>query len=486
VLTRIGWLILLPVYWTRLNPEDFGIIGISYVVQLVLGPLLSLGLYDAVLRFYLQWHSDERPRRIAALWVLAMAWGAVVSTALLLAGSALFGWIFVQVPFYPYLELAVGTAFFSNIANFPLAILRIKEQAVRYALTTTGIFATQTIFMLWLVLVLDEGVVGYLLGMMLASAIWGMYFVWRMTFEVSYPFRWQDAREPIRYALPTIPVAILEGTNSIFDRYFLDKYTGIAQIGFYSLANNFGMALNAFNQILKTSWVPFLYRVDAETNEGPAVLGRFSVYYLAFMAVPALAIAILAREYIEWFGGPRYAGIYPLVPWFVLTYYVSSVATAMGRGLDLAKKTQYWLAVSVIGITISLVGLSILVPRYGAHGAIAAILIATTARTGLQIWLAQYFYPRPFHGFALLRMAMASVATFVVGYNVNFGHTGIDAIAKALTLLIGAVAIVWSAFGTAGSLRLMTQLIALGRGKDGVHEQEPAESDAAGARRRQP
>jgi hypothetical protein len=42
VITRAGWIFLLPIYWTRLTPEDYGIIGIAAAIQVFLAPVLSL------------------------------------------------------------------------------------------------------------------------------------------------------------------------------------------------------------------------------------------------------------------------------------------------------------------------------------------------------------------------------------------------------------------------------------------------------------
>ena len=67
VLTRIGGLLLLPFYWQKLEPADFGVIGLAQMVTLFLSPVLSLGLYDAVQRLFHKWSDEARPRHLAAL-----------------------------------------------------------------------------------------------------------------------------------------------------------------------------------------------------------------------------------------------------------------------------------------------------------------------------------------------------------------------------------------------------------------------------------
>lgn len=441
IASRVGWFFLLPIYWAYLSPQDFGIIGIALVVQVFLLPALSLGLHDTILRFYLEWRPEERPGHVAGMWVLAIAWSTGLALALLVAGRSLFARIFEQVPFDPYLSIAVATAFFTSLGTFPLSIMRIKEERRRYSLATLGLFAAQASFVLFLVVRAELGVTGYLLGMMLAAASWAACLLWVMRAEIGLPIRWARLEAPLRYALPTIPVAMLEGASSLLDRYVLDKYAGIGQIGLYNLANTFGQAFNSFNQILKISWFPFLYKVVSETDQGPQVLGRYSVYYLAFLALPALGVALLAKEYVDAFGDARYQGLYPLVPWFVLMYYILSVATAMGRGLDLAKKTGYWMAIPVVGITASVALLVLLVPRFGVWGAITAAILAAAARTAVQLWLSHRFYPRPVYWMPLAGIACAGAATFAIGCHVDTGSVILNAVLKTAVIAAGGAVI---------------------------------------------
>jgi O-antigen/teichoic acid export membrane protein len=158
VITRAGWIVLLPIYWTRLSPEDYGIIGIAAAIQLFLTPVLSLGLYDAVQRFYFEWTQSERRRRVAALWVVALAWSATVCAALLAAGDAVFARIYTQVPFHPYLAAAVTTAFFANFMQFPLATIRMRERAGLYGVLNVASFASQAAITIALVIASALGV----------------------------------------------------------------------------------------------------------------------------------------------------------------------------------------------------------------------------------------------------------------------------------------------------------------------------------------
>ena len=160
ILVRAGSILLLPLYWLRLEPSDYGVIGLTQAVSLFLSPVLGMGMVDAVQRFYYDWRVEERPHYLAAVWLFVLAVSALVCGMLDLAGSRLFALLFDQVAFDPYLRIAIWTAFATNLSMLPLMLLRVREQLRRYSYIVLGQFLTQTGVTLYLIFALDMGVTG--------------------------------------------------------------------------------------------------------------------------------------------------------------------------------------------------------------------------------------------------------------------------------------------------------------------------------------
>lgn len=443
VLVRAGGILLLPVYWLKLEPADYGIIGLSQAITVFLGPVLGMGLYDAVQRFYYEWKEEERPRYLAALWGFTLSTSLGLCAVLDAVGVSLFGWVYSQIPFDPYLRLAVWTAFATNVSMIPLVLLRVRERLKSYSLIVIGQFLTQAAITLYFVFVLNRGAEGYLSGLLVNALLWGGFFVVFMTREIRFPVTARHLREPFRYALPIIPSSLLDGFNSIVDRFFLDKYVGLRQIGHYTLANQFGLGFNMFNQIMKSSWLPFLYRVGAERADGPEVLARFSLYYIAALSLPALGIALLSKDLILWFGDEKYFGIYEYVPAFVLLYFLIVVGNAMGRGLDLAKRMGYTPFIQLTGFVTSAGLMWLLAPSYGIWGVIGPLIAGNIVRMGSLVILSHRIYPRPVYGRRLVLLAAIVGIAYVVGSGAGSGSLLLDASLKMLVILASGVVLVW-------------------------------------------
>ena len=445
ILVRAGSILLLPLYWLRLEPADYGVIGLSQAVVLFLAPVLGIGLYDAVQRLYYDWNAEERPHYLTAVWVGTIAVSLAICGLLDALGTALFALVFEQVTFDPYLRIAIWTAFATNLSMLPLTLLRVREHLRHYTLIVFGQFLTQTGITLYLIFFMDMGVVGYLLGALISAMLWGGYFIVHMLREARWPFRRAHFAEPLRYALPIVPAALLDGLNTVIDRYFLDKFVGLQQIGLYALAHQFGQGFNVFNQIMKNSWFPFIYRVSSERDDAPHVLAKFSLYYLAVLALPALGIALLSRELILFFGDEKYFGIYEYIPAFVLFYYMHAIANSFGRGLDLAKRMAYTPLIQIVGLAVGIISMWLLIPRFGLWGAVSAMLMANLVRTTLLIGLAHHFYPRPLLVGPMLRLAIIIAITYVFGNAIATGSVVTDAFLKAMTVLVGGTAMAWFA-----------------------------------------
>lgn len=443
VLVRVGGILLLPIYWLKLEPADYGVIGLSQAITVFLGPVLGMGLYDAVQRFYYEWKEEERPRYLATLWCLTLFVSLALCAALDAVGAKLFVLVYSQVPFDPYLRLAVWTAFATNVSMIPLVLLRVRERLKPYSMIVIWQFLTQAAITLYFVFILEQGAEGYLLGLLINALLWGVFFVVFMLHEMRFPVAAKHLREPLRYALPIVPSSLLDGLNSIVDRYFLDKYAGLLQIGYYTLANQFGLGFNMFNQIMKNSWFPFLYRASAERVDGPELLARFSLYYIAALSLPALGIALLSKELIVWFGAERYFGIYEYVPAFVLLYFLVVVGSAMGRGLDLAKRMGYTPLIQLAGLATSVSLMWMLAPRYGIWAVIGSLIVGYAVRVGALVSLSHRLYPRPVYGRRLVLLGAIVGAAYFAGSAVDSGHLLLNALLKAAVVSAGGLALVW-------------------------------------------
>jgi O-antigen/teichoic acid export membrane protein len=265
--------------------------------------------------------------------------------------------------------------------------------------------------------------------------------------------------------MPALPTTILDGSTAFIDRYFLDKYVSLSTLGMYNVSQQLGSGFNIFNQSLKSAWFPFVFRLVEGREDAPRLISRYALYYVALLAPIALTVAVLSKELLTILAGEKYAGSYTFVPWAVLGFYFQSITSAMGRGLDLARKSFYWPLVSVVQVCVAILSLGLLVPLHGATGAAQAVALTAGVRAVIQIGLAHWVYPRPFPLLRFLAMWVIGLATFYLCSQLPTFGLLVDVLVKTTVIIVGSLLVAFTAVGRTDILNL-SQLLGRSENRD--------------------
>ena len=127
LINRVGAFLLLPLFLSRLSPEDFGILAVIAVVgafQMLIG---SLSLDLAVTRLYYEWPEAERRRNLGSIWV--WNWIATLASgAMFLAVMPFLApLLFPDVPYEPWLPLGIISNTLAALLVLPATTIRIRR-----------------------------------------------------------------------------------------------------------------------------------------------------------------------------------------------------------------------------------------------------------------------------------------------------------------------------------------------------------------------
>jgi O-antigen/teichoic acid export membrane protein len=416
-ISQFGAFFLTPIYWHYLSPEDYGTLGLIAVLQGVITPIINLGLHSSVERFYYEWNEEERKYKIGALWLISIIISFLIITAIDLSSEIIFPHIFTQVPYNPYFRVSLVTTLFVSLSFFPFVILRITEKSKQFGIYSVFNFALTSVISIFMLSVLKYKVLGVLYGGLISALIMGVFWIIWMYKRIKININIGKIKSEIYYSIPNLPINILEAIGNNFDQYLLEKYLGLKQLGYYSIGNRFGTYFNQLNSSLKTAWFPMTYKMLSQKKDFKSVLPSLSLFYFYVLTIFALSSSLLLREVILLFAREKYIDAYQFVPLFILIYLIRNFGTAWGRGLDLVKKPQYTLFSTIPGVISSMVLLYIWVPRYGAYGAIYAMLVSSLIKTFIYVLIAHIFYPRKFPVDKVIYLCLTCGFLFLIGNN---------------------------------------------------------------------
>lgn len=453
-IVQFGAFFITPIYWHFLSPEDYGILSVTAVLSGVLTPVIILGLHGGVGRFYYEWEQKERAKKLGTIWLISVSVALFFTLIIDATANYVFPFLFKQVAYDPYFKITLWTIFFSSFRYVPFNILRVTENIKTYGIISSLSFFGNAGLVIFFLAVMHLKVEGVLLGGLISNGALAIFWITWMSRRVKLNLNVTSVKEELRYSLPSVPINLLNSVGNNFDRYLLEKYLNLTQLGYYNVGNRFGTYYNQLNSSLKTAWFPMIYKMVAQRKDFKTILPSLSLFYFYVLTIFALSASLLLKEVIFWFGRDKFIQAYQYVPLFILVYLITNFATAWGRGLDLAKKPQYTLFSTIPAMATSIALLYWWVPQYGAYGALGALLIASFVRTFIFVLVAYIFYPRRFLFKEVLLICFLLAAVFYTGYQIEFDSTLVSFLAKTILVLIY---IFLGAIVTFGRNRITTQ-----------------------------
>lgn len=222
VLLRAIAFLLLPLYTRFLTPADYGVMAVTGTVGAILTILFPLGLHGAVTRFYFNARTEAERKEINGTILIGMVIAAVVmALATDRLGGLFFPLVFRDVPFTPYIRIAIWTSFLTVFGLFPLNLLQTKERAGTYVLATIAGTLLNIALVICLVVFLHLGVYGYLMGTLVASLIMTVPYALLSLRNVRLALRLDVLRSALAYSLPLVPHGLASWVLDLSDRVIL-------------------------------------------------------------------------------------------------------------------------------------------------------------------------------------------------------------------------------------------------------------------------
>ncbi|MBW3595858.1 MAG: polysaccharide biosynthesis C-terminal domain-containing protein, partial [Planctomycetes bacterium] len=293
-----------------------------------------------------------------------------------------------DVPFHPYLRLAIWGAFFQLPIQFLYNLLVTRENAGRYVVAATAVSLTTVTSVIYFVVVQRQGALGYLLGTTLASAICaGVFGV--ITARMARPRFRRDLVAPMLvYGLPLVPHLAASWILELSDRVLLKRFVSLEEVGVYSVGYQIGALLSIAAACLNNAWVPFLFqRLEQQGDEAGPGLARLVTYYVAFVSWLALGLVVFASHTVWLLTSSPFQGASRVVPWVVLGHLCSAVYNIPSNLLFAKGKSWLIPSATIAAGAANFLANLWLIPRYG-HLAAAWVTFGSYGLMLLLVWLA--------------------------------------------------------------------------------------------------
>ena len=415
LVSRILAVLLLPLYTRYLSPSDYGKVETLIALTTVIGIALRMGIHSAFFRFYFDSPEPAARRRVlrTSFWfTMAMA------TAGLLAGLALAG---------PISDVLFGTSDDSELVmaafvglwagmNYEqlTSLFRVEERSVAFvSASLANIFLTIGATLL-LVVVLDKGPIGVVVGNFTGTLIVYAVLVGYRREQLGLELDRGLLREMNRFGIPLVPTALFLWVTNFSDRLFLVRLADTTEVGLYSVGVRIASAMVLLLTAFRLAWPAFAYSIE-DDREARRTYAFVLTYVVLVTTWVATCLALLSPWIVDWITAPAFAEssrvVGPLA--FAAVAFAGYIVVAIGVGR--AKRTQFnWVvtgAAAAVNIALNL----LLIPPYGMMGAAIATVAAYSTMFAGMTWWSQRIYPVPYQWRRVVTAAAAGIVLVAVG-----------------------------------------------------------------------
>lgn len=467
VLGRLASLIMLPIYTRLLSPEGYGALQILDMTADVAAILVSAGCTAGVMRFYFK--TDVAHERRAVLGsAMSLQIGLNFLGTLLLVAFAGPIWQHVLHGTQPKALVYLSAANFTlgALSIVPLILMQIEKRALLFSTVMVARIVLQLSGNIVFLVVLRAGPAGILLSSLIVNSVIGAWtLVWmvrRVGFEVSKNALLDLRRFGLPYQLATLGTFVV----TFGDRFFLDSYSGLATVGLYGLAYQFGFMLEQVGiGPFVRAWTPRRFEYAREPRPIRDAKNVQGFRYLNILALTcATGIAVFVRPVLHLMAHEEFWPAADIVPIILAAYIVQGWAGIVEVGVDISERTKFATYSIWASVIASLTFYALLIPRFGGYGAAWATLGGFLVRFAFTWRFSQRLWPVAYGWRPVLRLAAyASLASLTA---IVLRPAGIAAeLSLGVAIFAVYAALVWLTVLHAGERTELTAFLATRLGR---------------------
>jgi O-antigen/teichoic acid export membrane protein len=421
IVQKFSAVFLLPLYTSYLSPATYGVFGMVTIFATTMDVVVNLGLNLAIPRFYFDDDSETyRSRLITNAFFVSVVYRALILGALAIFMPQISRLLMHgHAEYAKYFDIALLQLYFNNLTMIALMLFRLDHKPWVYSAFSVARLVVQVPLTLVLLTTFHMGLMG---------ALWGWTATSIFLAAVSLPTYWKRlswslnrelTRSLMAFAIPSLVAELAFVLLKFSDRFLLNRYTTLTEVGKYVAANNLSqpvyMALAAFNIAWPQwhfKWLHDEPRHKRLVAQGSTFFILASCFLVAVMAVyMPLFIRLLLHRPAYWSVG--YTTIVLCIGIVAYGFYY-----IFWVGAQVAKKSAL---LPVIGLAAAgtNIGLNVvLIPRYGMIAAAYTTLIGFALLAGLMLPISRRYYRIRYEWLRFAKTGLATAVTIAAAWGI--------------------------------------------------------------------
>lgn len=412
-------LILLPIYTTYLTTSDYGILGLISITGQILGIIFALGLTTALFRSYYDYNEqDDRKVVISTAFFLIAITCCILFIFGIFSSESLSLLVFGNTEYEIYFLIIILTTIFGILNSIPFAVFRVRKESIKYVILQFSFFIIGISLIIYFVTIKNLGVMGVLVGQLITAIASSIVLFFYIRKDIVLKLSKFEAWKMIHFGAPLVLAGLSSFVFTYADRYMLNYYLTLSEVGLYTLGYQFGMVIMVLLITpTKLIWGPMFLSVKDDSN-AKDFFSRALTYVFFIGVVLFLGLSLLSKEVIQIFANKEYWDAYMVIPVITLTYLIWCARPILEVGIYLKRKTKVIAWYFFIGATTNIILNLALIPEYGIMGAAYATLISFIVMIIIDYYYNRKYIKINYEWIRISKIYFVTALIFAIGYNV--------------------------------------------------------------------
>lgn len=431
ILAKMIGFLLIPVYTRYLTPADYGVIEILDLTVTLLSTLIGYSITSSIVRFYYQQKEEADKGRLVSTGLLFVGAAALtVTLGVLPFASAVSRLMFNADGYGHYLSVVLFTLLFQIIGDYCMAYVQVRQESMRYTLYSIAKLCLGLALNILFVVVLRKGALGIVYSNAITAGATAAVMGALTLSRTGLGFSREMLRTMLIYGSPLIFGALSNFVLTFSDRYFLNHYASLHEVGLYALGYKMSMLL----PVLITSpflsiWSAKRYEIAERPDAGTLAARVFT--YFAFVAVLAgLSISVFADDILKLVAAEEFHGASRFIPILVAGYVCNAFYYHFNFGIYIKNKTKRIALILLSAAALNTLLNWILIREYAGMGAAVSTALSFLYVTAVSYVVSNRLYKLPYEWGRIVSLVVLAVALFLLSRAVHTGSLFGDLAAK--------------------------------------------------------
>lgn len=418
VVARMINFLLLPFYSHHIAPAEYGIVSLVYAFIAFMNIIYHYGLENAFIRFYSKAGAAEGHdgKDVFSTVLSSIVLSSIVFSLIIGLFAPGLSRLFLQSADYArIIRLSAAILFMDALFLIPLHYLRISNKALNFTLITLVNVLINVGLNIYLIRFRGMGIEGVFISNLSASTFNVLILIPVVVKNWNGRFVKGLWKKMLFFGLPFIPGGLASMLIELSDRFMLQWFRGLRDVGLYSAGHKLGIFMMLIVMAFRFAWQPFFLQKHNDP-EAPKLFSKILTIFVFIMSLVFLVVSFYIKEIVSFpiMGTPLidqeyWAGI-AVVPLILAAYLFDGIYINFHPAIYYSKKT--WVISLTVGIA-ALINISlnlILIPRMGMIAAGISSLSAYMFMALCTYLIVRKWLPVPYEGFKLLTIFVLTLA----------------------------------------------------------------------------